>query len=63
MTMSTSQIPTSSVSHQTSTAWFSVLDPVTILPFIGNVGPTFILSESPIDIVTQPIQPICQVRL
>ena len=30
----------------------SFLYPVTILPFIGNVGPTFTLSESPIDIFT-----------
>ena len=51
-TLDTSQIPTSSVSCQTSTMWSSVLDAVTILPFIGNVGPTFTLSESPIYIFT-----------
>ena len=50
--VSTSQVSTSSVSQQTPVMWSSVLDPVTILPFIGNVGPTFTLSASPIDIFT-----------
>ena len=50
--VSTSQVSTSSVSQQTSVMWSSVLAPVPILPFIGNVGPTFTLSASPIEIFT-----------